>query len=442
MMKQKILIVEDNIMLSHMQKAWLEEAGYSVSTAIDEPTARKLLRKERFDLVLSDVRLPVGNGIALLEWLNKEQLKIPFVTTTDYASCSDAVHAVKLGAKDYLPKPVYRARLLELTGELLKPLSRVREEKEMFKRCSPKAKNVERLARLVAPSDMSVLILGANGTGKESIAQSIHQGSDRRDMPFVAVNCGGIPQDIASSLFFGHVKGAFTGAETDREGYFGVAQGGTLFLDEIGNLSYELQGLLLRVLQEHVYMPVGSHRERKADVRIIAATNENLRLAIREGRFREDLFYRLNEFELAQPSLCECQEDILPLARFFLQRLSQKYGRVFTGFTEEAESLLVAYPWPGNIRELKNCIRRAVIISETTLISASDLGSDVCNFAYNSESPTRNSFNEIKLRDLEKEKMQISLALEKTKGNVTKAATLLGISRTALYGKLKRYSLK
>lgn len=429
-------------MLSHMQKAWLEEAGYSVSTAIDEPTARKLLRKERFDLVLSDVRLPVGNGIALLEWLNKEQLKIPFVTTTDYASCSDAVHAVKLGAKDYLPKPVYRERLLELTGELLKPLSRVREEKEMFKRCSPKAKNVERLARLVAPSDMSVLILGANGTGKESIAQSIHQGSDRRDMPFVAVNCGGIPQDIASSLFFGHVKGAFTGAETDREGYFGVAQGGTLFLDEIGNLSYELQGLLLRVLQEHVYMPVGSHRERKADVRIIAATNENLRLAIREGRFREDLFYRLNEFELAQPSLCECQEDILPLARFFLQRLSQKYGRVFTGFTEEAESLLLAYPWPGNIRELKNCIRRAVIISETTLISASDLGSDVCNFAYNSESPTRNSFNEIKLRDLEKEKMQISLALEKTKGNVTKAATLLGISRTALYGKLKRYSLK
>lgn len=429
-------------MLSHMQKAWLEEAGYSVSTAIDEPTARKLLRKERFDLVLSDVRLPVGNGIALLEWLNKEQLKIPFVTTTDYASCSDAVHAVKLGAKDYLPKPVYRERLLELTGELLKPLSRVREEKEMFKRCSSKAKNVERLARLVAPSDMSVLILGANGTGKEFIAQSIHQGSDRRDMPFVAVNCGGIPQDIASSLFFGHVKGAFTGAETDREGYFGVAQGGTLFLDEIGNLSYELQGLLLRVLQEHVYMPVGSHRERKADVRIIAATNENLRLAIREGRFREDLFYRLNEFELAQPSLCECQEDILPLARFFLQRLSQKYGRVFTGFTEEAESLLLAYSWPGNIRELKNCIRRAVIISETTLISASDLGSDVCNSAYNSESPTRNSFNEIKLRDLEKEKMQISLALEKTNGNVTKAAALLGISRTALYGKLKRYSLK
>lgn len=441
-MKQKILIVEDNIMLSHMQKAWLEEAGYSVSTAIDEPTARKLLRKEPFDLVLSDVRLPVGNGIALLEWLNKEQLKIPFVTTTDYASCCDAVRAVKLGAKDYLPKPVYRERLLELTGELLKPLSRVREEKEMFKRCSPKAQNVERLARLVAPSDMSVLILGANGTGKESIAQGIHQGSDRRTMPFVAVNCGGIPPDIASSLFFGHAKGAFTGADSDREGYFGMAQGGTLFLDEIGNLSYELQGLLLRVLQERVYMPVGSHREREADVRIIAATNENLRQAIRDGHFREDLFYRLDEFELLQPSLSECQEDILPLARFFLKRLSEKYGRVFTGFTEEAENLLLAYSWPGNVRELKNCIRRAVIISEDTLISASDIGGSEGSLSRDSGMSSCNPCDEMKLKDMEKEKMQISLALEKTKGNITRAATLLGISRTALYGKLKRYNLK
>lgn len=442
MMKQKILIVEDNIMLSHMQKAWLEEAGYNVTTALDEPAARKLLRKERFDLVLSDVRLPVGNGIALLEWLNKERLKIPFVTTTDYASCSDAVRAVKLGAKDYLPKPVYRERLLELAGELLKPLSRVREEKEMFKRCSPKAKNVERLVSLVAPSDMSVLILGANGTGKESVAQGIHQGSDRRDMPFVAVNCGGIPQEIASSLFFGHVKGAFTGADTDREGYFAVAQGGTLFLDEIGNLPYELQGILLRVLQEHVYTPVGSHRECRADVRIIAATNENLRKAIREGRFREDLFYRLNEFELVQPSLSECQEDILPLAHFFLERLSEKYGREFGGFTEEAERMLLNYAWPGNIRELKNCIRRAVIISESKLISTSDIGDSVGSFASNSEMVLHNSCNDIRLRDAEKEKMQISLALEKTNGNITKAASLLGISRTALYGKLKRYNLK
>ena len=441
-MKQKILIVEDNIMLSHMQKAWLEEAGYSVSTVMDEPTARRLLQKEAFDLVLSDIRLPVGNGIALLEWLNKEQLRMPFVATTDYASCCDAVRAVKLGAKDYLPKPIYRERLLELAGELLRPLSRMREEKELFKRCSPKAREVERLARLVAPSEMSVLIFGSNGTGKESIAQGIHQDSDRSDMPFVAVNCGGIPQEIASSLFFGHVKGAFTGADSNREGYFGMAQGGTLFLDEIGILSYELQGLLLRVLQEHVYTPVGSYRERKADVRIIAATNEDLRQAIREGRFREDLFHRLGEFELFQPSLCDCREDILPLARFFLEQLSEKYGRAFTGFTEEAENMLLAYPWPGNIRELKNRIRRAVIISEDTVISVPDLRSVEENLPPDNGTFTGNSCDEMKLKNAEKEKTQISLALEKSKGNVTQAAVLLGISRTALYGKMKKYRLK
>lgn len=441
-MEQKILIVEDNIMLSHMQKTWLEQAGYRVSTAIDEPAARKLLRKEPFELILSDVRLPVGNGIALLEWLNKEQLRIPFVTTTDYASCCDAVRAVKLGAKDYLPKPIYRERLLELVGELLKPLSRVREEKELFKRCSPKARNVERLARLVAPSDMSVLILGANGTGKESIAQGIHQNSDRRGMPFVAVNCGGIPLEIASSLFFGHVKGTFTGADSDREGYFGVAQGGTLFLDEIGSLPYELQGLLLRVLQEHSYTSVGSHRERGADVRIIAATNENLQEAICDGRFREDLFYRLNEFELLQPSLAECREDILPLARFFLKQLSEKYRRTFGGFTEEAENLLLAYPWPGNIRELKNRVKRAVIISEDTLITALDIGIGKGGLTLESGVFPCNPCDEMKLKNVEKEKIQISLALEETKGNITKAAALLGISRTALYGKLKRYNLR
>lgn len=435
-MKQKILIVEDNIMLSHMQKAWLEEAGYIVSLAMDEPTARKLLRKESFDLILSDVRLPVGNGITLLEWLNKEKRRIPFVATTDYACCCDAVRAVKLGAKDYLPKPVYRERLLELTDELLKPLSCVRGEKEMYKRCSPKARKVERLASLVAPSDISVLILGANGTGKESIAQGIHQDSDRSDMPFVAVNCGGIPLEIASSLFFGHVKGAFTGADSDKEGYFGVAHGGTLFLDEIGNLSYELQGLLLRVLQEHVYMPVGSHCERKSDVRIIAATNEDLQQAIRDGRFREDLFHRLCEFELFQPSLVECREDILPLARFFLKRLSAKYGREITGFTEEAEHMLLAYSWPGNIRELKNRIKRAVIITEDTLISASDIEIEETLLSCSK------TCNEKRIQNAEEEKIQISQALEQSKGNVTKAAKLLGVSRQTLHAKLNRYRLK
>lgn len=242
-MRQKVLIVEDNVVLSQLQKEWLEKSGYEVVTAMNEPIARRLIRKQSFDLILSDVRLPEGNGISLLEWLNKEKSRIPFVIMTEYASFSDAVHAVKLGAKDYLPKPVHKEKLLELVREFLKALSSIREEKVILRRNSPKAKEVERLALLAAPSDISVMILGANGTGKESVAQSIHQ--------------------------------------------------------------------------KRTYPPVGSHKELIADVRIFSATNEDLCQAISEKRFREDLYHRLCEFELCQPSLSECPEDILPFAEFF-----------------------------------------------------------------------------------------------------------------------------
>lgn len=239
-MKRKILIVEDNVSLSQMQKDWLLQAGYEVTTAIDEPAARRLLRRTAFDLILSDVRLPEGDGISLLEWTRKERMTIPYIIMTEYATVSDAVRAIRSGAKDYLPKPVHKERLLEMADEILRPLSTVqREEKVLFQRRSVQARHVERLAALVAPSDMSVLILGANGTGKESVARNIHRSSERRSMPFVAVNCGVLPKELAPSLFFGHVKGAFTGADASREGYFGMAEGGTLFLDEIGTMPYE-----------------------------------------------------------------------------------------------------------------------------------------------------------------------------------------------------------
>lgn len=255
-MKQKILIVEDNVGLSQMQKDWLLQAGYEVTTAIDEPAARRLLRRTAFDLILSDVRLPEGDGISLLEWTRGERMTTPYIVMTEYATVSDAVRAIRSGAKDYLPKPVHKERLLEMADEILHPLSTVqREEKVLFRRRSAQARHVERLAALVAPSDMSVLILGANGTGKESVARNIHRSSERRSMPFVAVNCGVLPKGLAPSLFFGHVKGAFTGADANREGYFGMAEGGTLFLDEIGTMPYEIQAMLLRVLQENTYLP-------------------------------------------------------------------------------------------------------------------------------------------------------------------------------------------
>lgn len=383
--------------------------------------------------------MPEGNGIVLLEWLNKENIRIPFVVMTDYASFPDAVRAIKLGAKDYLPKPVHKERLLELARGLLKPLSVVREEKVILRRVSSKAKDVERLALLAAPSDISVMITGANGTGKESVAQSIHQNSDRRDRPFIAINCGGIPGELAASLFFGHVKGAFTGADSDRKGYFEQADGGTLFLDEVGTLPLELQAMLLRVLQEHAYIPLGSSRERSADVRILSATNEDLWQAIADGRFREDLYHRLCEFELHQPSLVECPEDILPFAEFFRERYSKAYRKDTEGFTDDCKELLLGYSWSGNVRELKNRIKRAVIVSQQELLSIEDLGFDK-ETAMDVHQKNPNGI--VKLKDEQRELAQIKLALEKTGNNITQASGLLGISRQALYAKLKKYRLR
>lgn len=436
-MKKRILIVEDNVALSQIQKDWLCREGYDVMTAMDETVARRLLRKEKFDLILSDVRLPQGNGIALLEWINKEKMDIPFVIMTEYASVTDAVKAIKMGAKDYLAKPVFHEQLVEMVKELLKPVSTVRnKEKELFKRISPKAKEAEHLAELVAPSDISVLILGANGTGKESIARSIHFHSTRKDMPFVAVNCGAIPRELAASMFFGHTKGAFTGADTDKGGCFDAAKGGTLFLDEIGTLPFDMQSSLLRVLQEGTFMPVGSTKERVADVRIVAATNENMERAIVEGRFREDLYHRLGEFEIRQPSLAECPEDILPLADFFRKKFSAELHRERTGFTAEAERLLLSHSWSGNIRELRNKIRRAVLMAGDTLIDYTDLNIAPTIQADAPETPL------LPLKDEEQEKQSIIRALQSCGGIKTKAAQMLNVDSSTLYRKMKKYGIK
>ena len=436
-MKKRILIVEDNITLSQIVKDWLEREGCAVATTIDEPYARKLLRKELFDLILSDVRLPQGDGISLLEWINKEKRDIPFIIMTEYASVSDAVKAIKMGAKDYLAKPVFHEQLVEMVKELLKPVSTVRsKEKELFKRTSPKAMEAMNMAELVAPSDISVLILGANGTGKESVARTIHFHSNRKDMPFVAVNCGAIPRELAASMFFGHTKGAFTGADTDKGGYFDAAKGGTLFLDEIGTLPFNMQSSLLRVLQEGTFMPVGSSKERVADVRIVAATNENMEKAIADGRFREDLYHRLGEFEIRQPSLAECPEDILPLADFFRKKFSSELRKATEGFTAEAERLLLSHSWSGNIRELQNKIRRAVLMAKDTLIDYADLNITPAIQTDASEAPL------LPLKDEELEKQSIIRALQSCGGVKTKAAQMLNVDSSTLYRKMKKYGIK
>ena len=438
-MKRKILIVEDNISLSQMQKDWFSQAGYDAMTAMSEPIARALIRKTRFDLIFSDVRLPEGDGISLLEWLRKEKNDTPFIITTEYVSVPDVVRTIKLGAIDYLPKPVHREHLLELAEEVFRPIATVRKkEKTLFHRTSPGILQVEKFAKLVAPSDMSVMILGANGTGKESIAQIIHSNSERWNTPFVAVNCGALPRELAASLFFGHEKGAFTGADTAKTGYFDMAKGGTLFLDEIGTMSYEIQSLLLRVLQENVYTPIGSGKERIADVRVIAAINEDLQQAIKEGRFREDLYHRLNEFEIRQPSLAECAEDIIPLAEFFRERYSKELKRETQGFTEDAIHRMLAYPWPGNVRELQNRIKRAVLVAETPMLDVEGLDIDFSRPMENSGSKAAI----LPLKDESLEKESIVNALKACNGHREQAAKILNINPATLYRKMKKYGLK
>ncbi|WP_444323544.1 sigma-54-dependent transcriptional regulator [Paraprevotella clara] len=437
-MKRKILIVEDNMSLSQMQKDWFSQAGYDVMTAMSEPIARTLIRKTQFDLILSDVRLPEGDGISLLKWLRKEKKDIPFIITTEYVSVPDVVYTIKLGAMDYLPKPVHREHLLELAEEVFRPIATVRKkEKALFHRTSPGILQVEKFARLVAPSDMSVMILGANGTGKESVAQTIHCNSDRWNTPFIAVNCGALPRGLAASLFFGHEKGAFTGADTAKNGYFDMAKGGTLFLDEIGTMSYELQSLLLRVLQENTYTPIGSGRERTADVRVIAATNEDLPKAIKEGRFREDLYHRLNEFEIRQPSLAECPEDILPLAEFFRERFSKELKRETRGFTNDAKRELLSYSWPGNVRELQNRIKRAVLVAETPMLDV-----DGVNIGIHPDEDVPTASPVLPLKDEALEKESIIRALKACNGRREQAAALLNINPATLYRKIKKYGLK
>ena len=412
-MKQKVLIVEDNISLSQRQKDWLEQAGYDVMTAMREPAARALIRKHRFDFILSDVRLPEGDGISLLEWLTKEKKDIPFIVTTEYGSIPDAVRAIKLGAKDYLPKPIHREHLLELAEEIFRPLATVRT------------------------SDMSVLILGANGTGKESVAQGIHANSGR-DGKFVAVNCGALPRELAASLLFGHEKGAFTGADTAKNGYFDMAKGGTLFLDEIGTMPIDIQSMLLRVLQENTYTPIGSDRERMADVRIVAATNENLERAIKEGRFREDLYHRLAEMEIRMPSLAECADDILPLAEFFRERFSKELKKETKGFSKDAIYRLRSYRWPGNVRELQNRIKRAVLLTETPVLELPDLNAD----SQTDIRITEKTPDILPLKDENSEREAIANALQACNGHREQTARLLNVNSSTLYRKMKKYGIR
>ena len=442
-----ILIVEDDITYGMMLKTWLTKQGYSVHSASNVARAQKFIESERVDLILSDLRLPDRDGIDLLKWQGSQNIFIPLIIMTGYADIQSAVQAMKLGAADYIAKPINPDELLRKINEALS--TRYTTNKQVITATAGKvsfptpfsdflegesdaARQLYNYVKLVAPTNISVLINGASGTGKEYIAHRIHQLSNRNNQPFIAIDCGAIPKELAASEFFGHVKGAFTGALSDKTGAFAEANEGTIFLDEIGNLSYEVQIQLLRALQERKIRPVGSNKEIPVDVRLISATNENLEHAIERGTFREDLYHRINEFTLRLPQLKERREDILLFANFFLDQANRELGKQLIGFDEKASKALQDYQWPGNLRQLKNIVRRATLLATSKYITLNEL-SELHTQIFTPAT--------LQLRSEENEKQHILEALRQTGNNKSRAAQLLGIDRKTLYNKLKLYNM-
>lgn len=450
-----LLIVDDDLTLAIMLRTWLSKQGFEVETASSVKAAgKKLLEDGPFDLVLSDLRLPDEDGLFLLQWMKQKQVSTPVIIMTSYAEVQNAVEAMKQGAADYIAKPVHHEILLQKIQEVIRtprPSSPAPaphpqggrttpppagtttiDHKKYLEGKSEAARQLYNYVALVAPTPMSVLITGASGTGKEYVARRIHSLSKRADKPFVAIDCGAMLKDLAASEFFGHVKGAFTGAVTDKTGAFVEANGGTLFLDEVGNLSYDVQVQLLRALQERRIRPVGSTQEIEVDIRLVCATNENLPLAIERGEFREDLYHRINEFTLRMPALHERGRDILLFADFFLQQANEELERHIMGFEPKAVEAMMNYNWPGNLREMKNLVRRATLLAQDDIIRLADLGPSL---------QTPAATTGLQLHNEDSEKQRILQALETTGGNKSKAAQLLGVDRKTLYNKLKLYGL-
>lgn len=427
-----ILVVEDDRVYARVVANWLVKNGLEARYVLSVASAKEFIAGAEVGLVLSDYRLQNGNGVELLEWMKANGYRMPFLIMTGYGDIPGAVEAVKKGATDYLPKPVQTEKVLTTIAGLLREQERPENRRAYYRRTSPLAVKLQEQIRLVAPVDtLTVLIRGASGTGKENVARHIHVLSERADAPFIAVDCGALPKELAASELFGHVKGAFTGATEDKTGMFAAANHGTLFLDEVGNLSQEVQMLLLRALQEKRYRPVGGREEVKADIRLVAATNEDLEKAIAEGRFREDLFHRLNEFPLYVPLLAECPEDIIPLAEFMLDTANRELGKDVKGFDRNTQRILKAYPWPGNIRELKGVVKRAALLAKDDWITSEDV--DLPDEPKQAEGYA--------LNDERTERTTILKALEATGNDRKAAAKLLGISRSTLYLKLKKYRL-
>ena len=450
---KEILLVEDDVAFSEMLKQFLKRHKYVVEVSYNIKNALQQLEKKNYDLVFTDLRLPDGDGIALLKQIKLSKKATPVVLMTSYAEVSTAVQAMKQGAFDYISKPFNPTEVLEVISNALeekaddaaehqqKQQKEAKQEKEssntdtgFVKGISSSSKVLDEYISLVAPINMSVLVTGESGTGKEVVAKTIHLQSPRHNKPFIAVDCGAIPREIASSEFFGHKKGSFTGANEDKIGHFESANGGTLFLDEVGNLSYENQIQLLRALQERRIKPVGSSKEINVDIRLITATNEDLLLAVEKGDFREDLYHRLNEFSIKVPNLKDRKDDLILYADFFLNKANQQLNKSVIGFSKKVLTIFQNYQWPGNLRELSNVIKRATLLTKTEVIDVDVLPSELTKVKENTVSSNKFSTKE-------NEKVLIISALEEAGNNKTQAAKLLNVTRKTLYNKMKEYDL-
>ena len=446
-----ILIVEDDLTFATMMQTWLRKKGFDVDRVSSvSAAARQLTDTPNFDLILSDLRLPDHDGLFLLEWMRKHNLRIPFIVMTSYAEVQNAVLAMKTGASDYIAKPVQPDILLQKIRDALStpepaptpqpatpaPEAKAQEPTADVPRYiegkSEASRQLYEYVGLVAPTPMSVLILGASGTGKEYVARRIHELSPRRDKPFFALDCGAIPKEVAASEFFGYVKGTFTGATTDKTGAFVEANGGTLFLDEVGNLSYDVQVQLLRALQERKVRPLGGAHEIDVDIRLVCATNGDLASLMADGQFREDLYHRINEFTIYMPELKDRGDDIFLFADLFIKHANADLGRDVIGLDDKASERIASYAWPGNLRELNNVMRRATLLAKGKHIGLSELERSMAP-----STPTE----PLALHDELTEQQRIEAALRATGGNKSKAAQLLAVDRKTLYNKMKRYGM-
>lgn len=457
---KRILILEDDVTFGTMLKTWFSKNSWETTWVSKVEQAKLEFQDNSFDLILSDLRLPDGDGIIFLTWLRENNIMTPLIIMTSYSDVQTAVLAMKLGASDYLQKPINPTILQQKIDMAMSQPAKTAEKEPEVKPKSKQKNNANKVVKgsssvmqrlyshidLVAPTKMSVLILGESGTGKEYIARMIHENSNRKSEPFVAVDCGSLSMELAPSELFGHKKGSFTSAISDKTGVFVEANGGTVFLDEVGNLSYEVQKQLLRALQEQKVRPVGSATDIKVDVRIIAATNEDLEKAIEEGRFRQDLYHRINEFSVNVPPLRERIEDLEEFCYHFVDQANDELGKNVDTISADAIDKLKQQNWGGNLRELRNVIRRSVLFAQDNVLRKENLPEfpkDIKNQnIVNVVQQEVASYDNLSLNNKANEKEQILAALKQARGNKTIAAKLLQIDRKTLYNKMHLYGIE